>query len=69
MNKEDGYKKLYTAVNDLMVKVGMDGEIEINTMDDFVCNIMDALFEIDGGAFDNDEYGHTCIVTKYMGGE
>ncbi len=66
MNKI-AYKKLYTAANTLMADVGLHGEIEINTMDDRVCNIMDALFEIDGGAFDNEVYGFVEVKTKYKG--
>ena len=52
------YKKLYTLVNNLMAKVSCEGEISINTMDDIVGDMMDVLFDIDGGAFDNEEYGY-----------
>lgn len=67
-SSEDKYKKLYTLVNNLMAKVGCDGEIEINAESEIVCNMMDALFDIDGGLSDNDLYGFTeKVKTKYIG--
>ena len=65
---ENKYKKLYSLVNNLMAKVGCDGEIEINTESTIVCEMMDALFDIDGGLFDEDLYGFTeNVKTKYLG--
>lgn len=47
MNK---YKQLYIAANELMAKIGRDGEI--NAHQDEVGAVMNALFDIDGGAYD-----------------
>ena len=55
--KRQAYKKLYTLTNKLMADVGCHGEIEINTLDDVVCGMMDALFTIDGGTPDDDKHG------------
>jgi hypothetical protein len=42
-------KSLYKSANDLMAKVGAEGEITINTYSNSVNDLMDVLFEIDDG--------------------
>lgn len=43
--------KLYHAVNELMCKLGADGEV--NAHQDEACTVMSALADIDGGAYDD----------------
>ena len=54
----DPYKRLYTVVNNLMEEVGCEGQVEINTYSNIVCKLMGALYDIDGGKFDNEKYGY-----------
>ena len=43
------YKQLYIAVNEMMVRLGIDGEI--STREPETDAVMNALFEIDGGTY------------------
>ena len=45
-------KTLYVAVNELMSKLGADGEIHAQTKE--AGDVMDALYEIDGGGYNSD---------------
>jgi len=43
------YKVLYNAVNEMMCVVVLDGQIDIRH--DRIENVMDALYDIDGGVY------------------
>lgn len=47
--------KLYHVVNELMARLGADGEV--NAHQDEACNVMSALIEIDGGIYDDEFIG------------
>ena len=42
-------KKLYVAVNEMLKELGLNGEI--TTTDDKVCEVMNVLYEMDGGVY------------------
>lgn len=46
---DSDYSKLYKAVNDLVCKLGADGQVHTETKE--VMDLMDVLHEIDGGEF------------------
>ena len=48
----DKFKALYIAINEMMIKLGMYGEI--TTRANEVLDVMSALRELDGGVFDVD---------------
>lgn len=51
--KLEKFKALYIAANELMMKIGIDGQISIR---DPRCNrLMDALAGLDGGEYDVDK--------------
>jgi hypothetical protein len=57
INSENKYKKLYTIANELMLHIAIDGKVTVKINEYIAEEIMNALFEIDGGVFDNKKYG------------
>jgi len=54
---------MYVAANELMAKLGADGEI--NAQQDESGNLMDALFDIDDGAYDQELVKKKLISEQY----
>ena len=50
-NKDAAWKTLYCTVNEMMMRLGADGEI--NAQQTEAENVMSALAEIDGGVYDS----------------
>ena len=51
--KEEKLRVLYERVNEMMDKLGADGQI--NTRANEVLVVMDALYELDGGVYDTEK--------------
>jgi len=61
------YDKLYLAVNQLMATIGANGEVDSDHED--VSAVMDALFDIDGGAAQvSDKVTRKAYVCKHCNG-
>ena len=54
-DKDAAWKNLYRTVNEMMMRLGADGEI--NAQQTEAENVMSALAEIDGGAYDSNLAG------------
>ena len=51
-DKDAAWKNLYSTVNEMMMRLGADGEV--NAQQTEAENVMSALAEIDGGVYDSD---------------
>jgi len=49
MDEQEKYENLYIAINELFLKLGAEGSV--STRDKEADNVMDALYEIDGGVY------------------
>ncbi len=58
---KEALKSLYIAVNELMCRMGVDGEV--NTQQDVSCSVMDTLFELDDGVYEWERVEQTLTPT------
>ena len=49
------FKALYIAINELLLELGVYGEMSITTETGYIMAIMDALYDIDEGFYDTDK--------------
>jgi len=54
MNEDEKLQKLYKAINEMIAFLGAEGEINIRNH--FFDNVMNALFDIDEGVYDDNRF-------------